>query len=109
MTTTNLADFGYRELDMAADLLKEWANGNLPENFYQEDIQLMMNTYSGNVFLTNIDYQVVMMDGSSLEEFFTTPFDCHEGFKSDLQLYYEQNPDDWCPEDIAYLQSLDDI
>ena len=50
MTTTNLTDFGYRELDMAADLLKAYANGEVPDEFDPEGVTLMMNQNSGNVF-----------------------------------------------------------
>jgi hypothetical protein len=86
MTTTNLADFGYRELDMAADLLKAYANtykGDL-KFFTDEGIQLMMNQNSGNVFLTDADFNVVMEVDGEVKEFFSSPYNGVEGFLDDL-------------------------
>lgn len=84
-TTTNLADFGYRELDMAADILRAWADGNLPDDFYDDGVQLMMNTDSGSVFLTNSDYQVAMLnDDNELESWYFLSYGGNEGFASDL-------------------------
>ncbi len=102
-TTTNLADFGYRELDMAADLLKAYANGKGPDDFETEGVTLMMNQNSGNVFLTNEEAQVLMMNGDSLEMWHYTPYRGHEGFAEDLKAEYEANPDDWHEDDIQYL------
>lgn len=103
-TTTNLADFGYRELDMAADLLKAYANGKGPDEFETEGVILMMNQNSGNVFLTNDEYQVIMMNGpDDLEMWYFTPYAGHEGFADDLRDDYERNPGDWEAEDVQYL------
>ena len=63
MTTTNLSDFGYRELAMLEDLLKAMREQGLPDDFYDEEVHPMMNQNSGNVFLTNSEYQVAMMNG----------------------------------------------
>ena len=38
MTTTNLSDFGYRELAMLEDLLKAIREQGLPDDFYDEDL-----------------------------------------------------------------------
>ena len=43
-----------------------------------------MNFYSGNVFLTNTDYQVAMMNGDTLESFYTDFETGEEGFKDEL-------------------------
>jgi hypothetical protein len=102
-TTTNLADFGYREFDMAADLLKAFANGKGPSNFDLDGVTLMMNQNSGNVFLTNSEYQVLMMNGDDLEIWHFTPYNGHEGFAEELKADYEANPDNWHEDDIQYL------
>lgn len=44
----------------------------------------MMNTHSGNVFLTNADFQVAVMNGDNLEIFYTDFETGEEGFKEDL-------------------------
>lgn len=71
MTTTNLSDFGYRELEMLEELLRAMREHGLPEDFYNNEVHPMMNQISGNVFLTNSEYQVAMMNGDKLESFYT--------------------------------------
>ena len=85
ITTTDLSRFSFREIGMASRLLNVWANGGLPDDFEQDEITVMMNTSSGNVFLTNSENQVVMMNGDSLESFYSCPICGHEGFKEDIQ------------------------
>ncbi len=82
-TTTNLADFGFREKRMAATLLNAMCDG-MPDDFENDAVTVMMNTASGNVFLTNSEYQVAMMNGDTLESFYSCPQCGHEGFKSDM-------------------------
>ena len=38
MTTTNLSDFGYRELEMLEELLKAMREQGLPDDFYDEEV-----------------------------------------------------------------------
>lgn len=83
-TTTNLADFGTREIRMAADLLSAYADGGLPDDFYNEDVTVMMNQNSGNVFLTNAEFQVAMMVDGKLESFYSSPYEGKEGFFDEL-------------------------
>jgi hypothetical protein len=84
MTTTDLTNFGYRERAMAEKLLKAWREDGLPEDFYKDEVVIMMNTHSGNVFLTNSDYEVAMMNGDMLESFYTCPQCGHEDFLEDM-------------------------
>ena len=42
-TTTNIADFGAREREMAAELLAASVKQGFPENFDQDGVELMMN------------------------------------------------------------------
>jgi hypothetical protein len=101
ITTTDLSRFGYREKSMAADLLKAMCKIGLPEDFNDDEVTVMMNTNSGNVFLTNSDYQVAMMNGDKLESFYTCPNCGHEGFKEEMQHGEE---DKECQE---YLKSIE--
>jgi hypothetical protein len=84
MTTTDLTKFGYRERKMAEKLLHAWNEYGLPENFYDDEVTIMMNLDSGNVFLTNSEFQVAMMNGEELEIFYTDPETGEEGFLQDL-------------------------
>lgn len=83
-TTTNIADFGSRERKMLIELLTAWDNVGLPADFSCDEVVPMMNTSSGNVFLTNSEYQVAMMNGDELESFYTSPYEGKEGFFDDL-------------------------
>lgn len=85
MTTTDLSNFGWREKKMAAELLNAACSQGLPEDFYDNEVTIMMNQNSGYVFLTNSDFQVAMMNVDKLESWYTCPICGHEGFKEDMQ------------------------
>lgn len=82
MTTTDLREFGYRELKMAAELLSAYCE-NAPE-FLGEGVHLMMHTHSGYVFLTDEDCNVAMMNGGKLEQWHSCPECGTEGFAEDM-------------------------
>jgi hypothetical protein len=106
ITTTNLADFGWRERKMAAELLTASCEQGFPEDFEDDGLVIMMNRNSGNVFFTNSEYQVAMMNGDKLESFYTTPYHGYEGFADELLEMYEQDGDSWNEEDVQYLRDL---
>jgi hypothetical protein len=62
----NLEDFGYRELDIASKLLAAVAEYGYPKDFSDVGITLAFNTDSGYVFLTNDDYQVLLLESGKL-------------------------------------------
>ena len=98
MTTTNLSDFGYRELTMLEELLKAMREQGLPSDFYDEEVHPMMNQNSGNVFLTNSEHQVAMMNGDKLESFYWLSYHGNEGFLDELLIDYENGnilEEDW--------------
>ena len=84
ITTTDFSRFGYRERRLAEKLLSAWNTQGLPENFDEEEVQIMMNMHSGNVFLTNTEYQVAMMNGDKLEMFYYDFETGEEGFWEEL-------------------------
>ncbi len=94
-TTTDLQDFGFRELKMAAELLTAYCEN--PPEFLSSGVHLMMNTHSGYVFLTDEDFSVAMMSGSKLEQFLSCPECGAEGFAEEL-------PDNECC--AAYLAEV---
>lgn len=109
-TTTNIADFGWRERQMLIDLLTAWNDFGLPNDFSSDEVVPMMNINSGNVFLTNADYQVCMMKGKDLASFYTSPYEGKEGFFDDLlEEYKDMHPEDqeWF-EDIASMLGRED-
>ena len=103
----NFADFGYRELDLAGDLLTKYANGNMSRMAKDSfsgpyGIQVGFNKNSGNVFLMDEEYMVLMDDGTELDLFISTPYSGEEGFYDDLMEMYE----DLDEEDQEYLDSF---
>jgi hypothetical protein len=86
ITTTNLEDFGTRELIELELLLKAMRTQGLPKDFSIDEVIPMMNKNSGNVFLTNSDFQVAMLAAKDkLESFYTCPQCGHEGFMEDME------------------------
>jgi len=83
-TTTDLAKFGYRERKMARELLQASEDQGFPEDFNDDEVTIMMNFNSGNVFFTNSDCQVAMMNGDKLESFYSCPNCGNEGFADEV-------------------------
>lgn len=87
ITTTDFSKFGFREREMAEELLVASRKQGFPDQFYDSGTTIMFNTYSGNVFFTNDVFQVCMMNGDDLEMFYSCP-DCgEEGFAEELFEY----------------------
>jgi hypothetical protein len=85
ITTTDLSQFGWRERQMAANLLLASCTQGFPDDFSDDEVTVMMNTSSGNVFLTNTNFEVAMMNGNKLESFYSCPECGHEGFREDME------------------------
>ena len=84
--TNNLADFGSRELKMAAELLTAYHEKNDTE-LLGDKIQIYMNRNSGCVFLSDEDCNVAMInsDTGQLEDWLTCPECGEEGFAADIK------------------------
>ena len=101
-------NFGYRELGQAGDLLALYSNGRLSrlaQDYFSGpyNIQIGFNDMSGNVFLVDEDFNVLMADGfGQLDLFISTPYSGEEGFYDDLMEMYNELD----PEDQEYLDSL---
>ena len=102
-TTTNLADFGNRELKEAEDLLKARREQGFPPDFEDIGVTIMFNTHSGAVFFTNDEYQVCMLNGNGeLRSWYVMPYDGYEGFIEDLAADWDHIHD----EDKPYLEDI---
>ena len=91
IVTTDLAQFGSREMDITIKLLTSWQKHGLPNNFLEKEIIIMFNKESGNVFLTNSEYQVAMLNGNKIELFYSCPVCGHEGFLEEMEKHGEEN------------------
>ena len=108
--TENMADIMACSIERKEVLaiMKAWDKNGLPDNFYDEGVRFAFNKNSGYVFLINDDYQCLMMNGDVLEEFYTSPYDGHEGFINDLFDDYMSDTDSWHIEDAEWLLEIKD-
>ena len=83
-TTTDLRDFGYRELRMAGELLTAYKTTADRSERLGDGVHVVFNRTSGNVFLCDEDYNVAMMNGHVLEDWHDCGYCGAEGFAEDL-------------------------
>lgn len=81
VVTTDLSQYGYRELRLATTLLDAYCKGC---DFLYDGVTLNFNTNSGCVFLSDEDFNVAMVNGDNLEQWFNCPICGHEGFKEEM-------------------------
>ncbi|MEQ9115654.1 MAG: hypothetical protein RLN62_02550 [Rickettsiales bacterium] len=82
--TEDLARFGLGEMKRAYNLLKAWYEYGVPEDFYQSRVLINFNFYSGEVFLSNSDHQVLMLEDEKLGLYYSCPECGYEGFKAEM-------------------------
>ena len=82
IVTADLSKFGNREIQESINLLKEYLNN--PLNCLSDGLTLNFNCNSGNVFLSDEDYNVGMLNNGVLEEFYNCSECGKEGFKEDF-------------------------
>lgn len=85
----NLANFGEREMELAADLLRSYARAGqhrdgvqynqLPASWFDSGVQLAFNPNSGMVFLTDKEYQVLVDTIDGVAMWYFTPYYGVEG------------------------------
>jgi len=105
-TTTDLADFGYRELVIASNIIRALAEKPKPVDFETESgLKIMMNKESGEVFLTNSFDQVAMINKDGvLEADYSTPSEGREGFL--YELVYENDLSEFDSDDLEFLMGI---
>jgi len=104
--TTDMSEFGYRELAMTRDLLAAYIDQNntkfLGAAKAGDGVQIWFNKNSGNVFLCDEDYNTAMESDGELCDWFVTPYNGCEGFLEDLLDEYS----DMHPEDQEYIDQI---
>ena len=82
----------HRERKMALKLWSLLHEGKLSElakaQFDETTAEVYFNTSSGNVFLSDDDFNTIMESGGELDLFISTPSEGHEG-------YFDELMDDW--------------
>lgn len=106
--TENMADIMSCSIERkeVQNIITAWNEHGLPDNFYLENVRFAYNRNSGCVFLVNDDCQVCMINGDVLEEFYTSPYEGHEGFINDLFDDYMSDNDAWNIEDAEWLLDI---
>jgi hypothetical protein len=86
-TTTDLAKYGHRELDLASNLLGIFKTEKDRTKFFSHDgVRVFFNLYSTEVFLTNSEYDVAMVNEEGfLTDYMTCPECGYEGFEEDFK------------------------
>lgn len=84
IVTSDLTEFGYRELDMAADLLKAYANNKNTVDF-GDNVNVFMNKNSGYVFLSDEDGKTGVLEDDEVVEFYSCGQCGNEGTQSDSE------------------------
>lgn len=93
--TKDYSEFGHREKEMARDLLQAYGTNDDKTEYLGQGVEVYFNLHSGYVFLSDEDYNVAIMNGSTLEDFIHCP-DCGgEGVASE---FAEDNTDECCQE-----------
>lgn len=105
---STLDGFGHRELAQAISLLTAYAEADhLPSQWANRMVTLDFNPHSGMVFLTNDEYQALVLDDetSELALWYSTPYNGYEGTLPEL---CQQWLDMDCHKDSEGFLHLDD-
>lgn len=83
ITTTNLAEFGFREWKLVEELIIAKRDFGFPSDFSLDGVTIMFNKNSGYVFFTNDEYQVALENGGRLSMYYYCANCGHEGFEDE--------------------------
>lgn len=112
IVTYDFADFGRREIAIAAKLLQAYAHdmqeGDCLSRF-GENVKIGFNKNSGYVWLEDEDYNCLMLrDGENLAQWYCLTYQGREGFALDLFEFFENDeidPEDW--EELADILEME--
>jgi len=79
--TSDLSKFGFREKEMAAELLTAYCKDCT--DFLGDKVSVFMNMNSGYVFLSDEDFNVGVLEDDKIVQFFSCPECGAEGTLSD--------------------------
>lgn len=97
IVTSDLSQFGYRELELAQRTLKAYVDSNMGANLkIGEGLKICFNRNSGFVFLSDEDLRTFVLNGKEeLTEWFNCPICGTEGYKELVNKpEHHDNPDD---------------
>jgi hypothetical protein len=88
MDIYDLSQLGYREIEKAGELLKAYAERR-PDGWNDNDVKLAYNSASGEVFLTNEDYQTLVLEDGRAVMWYFLNYHGNEGTIDDLIIDYD--------------------
>lgn len=88
MNIYDLSQLGYREIEKAGELLKAYAERR-PDDWNDNDVKLAYNGASGEVFLTNEDYQTLVLENGRAVMWYFLNYHGNEGTIDDLIIDYD--------------------
>ena len=106
IVTASLSKFGALERSKLADILQAWERWGLPDDFDDTEVVPLFNTKSGMVFLSNEDYDTLVLEEGKLVQWYVLPHDGHEGTLSELLETPTKELDDWHEDDWNLLREL---
>ena len=90
-----------------ATLIEKADRWGFPEDFCRDGVAIEYNPNSRNIFFTNEDYQVCMMnDNGRLASWYYSPYEGIEGFADDiLNQYHTMHPEDqeWAVDILGFV------
>jgi hypothetical protein len=99
IVTSDLSRFGFREKRLAAELLLAYTKST--PDWLGDNVTIALNTHSGNVFLTDEDFNVGMMNGETLEQWHWCGECGNEGFAEDVFKLVAGDDDDDEPKRVC--------
>ena len=99
--TQDFSKFGQREREIACQLLSTYGTDNDKTLFLDGPVAVEFNPYSGFVFLVDADYNVGIMEGDKLVNYFSCPHCGHEETQTNFR---DQAEGECCHE---YADDLD--
>ena len=84
IVSSDLSDFGIRELIEVEKLIKALRENGLPYDFDNENLTIFFNRNSGFVFFTNSQNQNALCSEGKLEEYFTCVECSNEGLLDEI-------------------------
>jgi len=106
IVTSDLSKFTLEQLIEAGVIFNYLIKDGFPKDFDKNGIELVINKDSGFIFLTNSNYEVVMVNHNTgkLENWYTSPNDGREGFFNELSKEYK----DMKPENREWFKDIAD-
>ena len=92
-------------IEEAAEILKAYAQYGVPDDFWDDGVQIAYNENSGMVFLTNEDSQVAVLEDGKLVSWYFTPYEGLEGTFADLVDMFNEGDFEYA-EDMEYLRDI---